>query len=84
MEPMLTVALLTLYLFCDLCGINPPIFVLVIYGCITALFGVLMLRVLSAIWTVLLVANRRTNANMLSVSCEFFKPAPTRWFRRFC
>jgi predicted membrane metal-binding protein len=55
MEPILTVALLIVYLFCDLCGINPPIFVLVIYGCITALFGVLMLRVLSAIWTALLV-----------------------------
>jgi hypothetical protein len=28
-------------------------------------------------------ANRTTNANMLSLCCEFLKPAQGRWFRRF-
>jgi hypothetical protein len=28
-------------------------------------------------------ANRTTNANMLSLSCEFLKPPQGRWFQRF-
>jgi hypothetical protein len=28
-------------------------------------------------------ANRRSNDNMLSLSCEFLRPAPIRWFQRF-
>ena len=31
----------------------------------------------------LLGANRTTNANMLSLCCEFLKPAQARWFRKF-
>ena len=28
-------------------------------------------------------ANRTTNYNMLSLSCEFLRPAPAQWFQRF-
>jgi predicted ATPase len=31
----------------------------------------------------LIDANRRSNDNMLSLSCEFLRPAPIRWFQRF-
>jgi hypothetical protein len=30
-----------------------------------------------------LAANQRTHDNMLSLCCEFFKPARGRWFQRF-
>jgi hypothetical protein len=31
----------------------------------------------------ILGANRTTNANMLSLCCEFLKPPQGRWFQRF-
>jgi hypothetical protein len=35
------------------------------------------------VMTALLAANQRTHDNMLSLCCEFFKPARGRWFQRF-
>ena len=55
MEAMLTATLLVLYLFCDFCGINAPIFLMVVYGCLIALFAVLMLRVSLTVWTMVSV-----------------------------
>ena len=46
-------------------------------------FPLHILRSMRAEVDALLGANRATNANMLSLCCEFLKPAQGRWFRRF-